>query len=875
MKKQGSALVVKRFVMLGAALATFVSLWGVTAQAEDVSPVGNGGTSTSVMTTRRTNALGTADSAGNNNLYHVLKKETSSDVYDVDMFVYFNNPAATRYIEITDRNTNPPDRCQTHGPQAPAGSAPQVAGNYYIAVTIQMWRNNTVDTTVPNNTVTYRIPRDQVCGAYAAGTSNGGARPLNDSYFFARYPAPAGFGSATIDPNTNLYKLRVTIDLNSNVPEGDTSGPNRQQVMFKVRTDNNCAPAASCANNRYISAVPTGGRNTSTLGSDTGAQYKNQFHYFGLPCGVNTPQTRSLTVYDVDNLSEGSSWDVPERGPPGTGRARFKVQFNNNGTWTSLPVGSYTLQTVPPATSPGGSLVRYPTPTSDQMVLPNNAGLSVTRVSFTMQPRMQYRVQLGAIWTGNLVGYGLPEENIFGRISCNVNVTGRVTPNPATGPLIVGTGVTFSPFLTRTDRSAFASNVTYQLRTWYDVAGNSTYNSGTDQLVPGGNCQGTGSRTLASTASPPTDLALPTCSTTVDTSAAGGNASAICSLLTITPTDTLTSVTQPSVVCLSIGKRPHLFASNGDVFAGGVLSGVNCTVAVSPIISGSEVTVGTNKYSSWGTYGVTSLGAVRGFGSSNAKSGQIAPDARQLIFSNRTVVGPGPLGSVGGYFNNTNANTSGLPTQTRCLNEPFSTFSQGTTNGGAVASVDISTLVGAGGGTFRRFYNASGTFTVTASAPIPGGTKVVIDVRGASADVKIDSNITYANGPYGSIDQIPQVVILSDRDITIDDAVTRVDGVLGAQRDLITCELPAPTTEPRLGVCNSQLYVNGAVVAGGKVRPYRTWGGEVSPANGTGYETPAEIFNLAPNVLLKSLPGGGGSDVFIRTVTEKEAPPRF
>lgn len=867
MSRMHNTEVVGKFIAAVISMAALVFVGNTSVYAaQAISPIATDSPST--------NDLGTTNGAADQNLYHVLKNENSSQVFDVDMYAYFDSNAAGRFVAITDRNTNPNDRCMTTGNQRydDGNPATPAANDYFVRVTLTLMNPNPA-TPVANRSVTYNIPRSQVCGSGYSATPN--PYGSNNSNFFRPYPLPTGFTASLRDGETNLYKVRVLIDLNRNVPQEDTgSTTNRQQAMFKVRTDNTCG-----ANSCFFSSIPTASaiRNTSTLGSMTGAEYKRIRMYFGLPCSVDTATSVAFRVYDVDNQSTGSSWDDDATPTPLARRwARFLIEQRPTVTspWSALPAAAYTGITGADPNSP----ISYFDPTygaNRSMIRPDNVGYSNTLVQFTMQPRTQYRVTLGPIWSGNLVGFGLPQENIFGKIDCNVGVTGRVDSTPATGPLMAGDSLTFAPYLTRNDTSAFSSNVNHELYVWYNTASDTTYDpgAGDDRVTIPANCSlFVASRLLNGSSG---DVPLPTCPLTVDTSRAGGNAVAICARLVIGANDALTQVTQPAVRCLSVGKRPHLYAANGDVFAGGVLSGFSCTLTVAPIISGSEVTVGANKYSSWGTYGITSLGATRGFGSSNTKAGQLTPDWRQLIFSNRTVAGPGPLGAVNGYFYNTNANTSGLPTQTRCLNEPFSTFSQGATNPGVATGVDLNVLVGAGGGTFRRFYNATGTFTVTASAPIPRNTKIVIDVRGASADVKIDSNILYDNGPYASINEIPQVVILSGRDIIIDDAVSRVDAVLGARRDLITCELPPPTTEPRLGVCNSHLQVNGAVVAGGKVRPYRTWGGEISTANSTNYDTPAETFNLTPNFLLNALPSAGNPDVSIRTVTEKEAPPRF
>lgn len=826
--------------------------------AQAISPVAQDMCRTNPNSVYATNDICPPAGAGQGqNVFHVLKNESSSSVFDVDMYVYFNSASAGRYITIQDRNTSPPDRCMTTGNQRYPAAAGQIPGNYFVAVRI-----STVPPT-PVSSVTYYIPRDRVCGATHNRPGDANTPGSANSNFFAQYPVPPGFASATPDPETNLYKLRIEIDLNRNVPEQLTSDPNnRQQAMFRVYTDN------SCDNTCTFSSVRTGDhptRNTSTLGSTNDQRYRNQYMYFGLPCSETTPQERSLVIYDVDNGSANSSWDSSS--PDSDHIARFQVQFKNSaGGWTNLSRSQYrgTPPMTPFAGITGGTFTAAPV-----FAVPN---ASQTRVYFQMQPHTQYRVKLGPIWSGNLVGFGLPDENIFGKFGCDTRVTGRVDPS-RTGPVMSGEDVTFQPYLTRSGNSPLPSRVGYELVMWYDKTGDHTYDASTgdDKITAPASCQQTGDRSL--TANGDAAPGLASCPVTVDTSRAGGDAEAVCAQLVITRRDTLTQITQPSIRCVSIGKRPHLYAANGDVFAGGVLSNVgNCTITTSPIISGSQVSVGGSQYSSWGTYGVTSLGTSRAFGSNNMRAGQATSTA--LVFANRRVTGP--FGLSHGYFYNLNSNASGLPDQTRCLNEPFSTFTPLVVPTAFVSTVDLSSIVGAGGGTVARSYNVgNGTLTVAASQPIPRGTKVIIYARGAGANVKIASNIQYENTTYSSIDQIPQVVVLADQDIIVGEAVSRVDGILGARRDLVTCELPSGLSQPRLGVCDSHLQINGAIVAGGKVRPYRTWGGELSTSRGTDYGTPAEDFNLTPGTLLNSLPVPGSQNVNIRTTSEVEAPPRF
>lgn len=799
-----------------------------------------------------TNELGTTQAPGDNNLYHVLKNEDSSQVYDVDMFAYFDTNVAGRYINITDRNTNPADRCMTTGAQRYTGGA---GGDYFVRVTLTLMDPSPA-TPINDRSVIYNIPRDRVCGAAFNTPGVLNAYGSVNSNFFAQYPLPTGFTASLRNSETNLYKVRVLIDLNRLTPRQSTGDPiNRQQAMFKVRTDNSCA-----VNSCFFSSIPTptATRNTSTLGSMAGAEYKRIRMYFGLPCSVATAQpSTAFRVYDVDNQSGGTSWDSGT--PMGRRWARFLIEQRNmtTGVWSALPQAAYSAITGATPNAP----IPYFDPTyggNRWMIRPDDAGLSDTLVRFTMQPRTQYRVTLGPIWSGNLVGFGLPQEDVFGRIDCNVNVGGYIDTNPAAGPVPNGSNLTFEPHVTRTGSSLFPSDINHRLFVWYDNSGNATYDplAGDERVLVPNDCQlFTPNRVLTGSA----DVALPVCPVTVDSTRASGSAVAICAQLVLGSNDALSQITQPGVVCRNIGKYPLLEARNGDVFAGGSFGSMApCTMTSRPIVSSSQrqLVAGGPFYTSYATYGVTSLGASLTFGSMGEPyDTNPATLANDLVFANNSA-------TEGYFYNNTGDNNP--PTVAHCLNDPFAVFGPRATTPSGLTNIDLSSLTG------NINLTATGTVNLYALQPIQPRTRLVI--HAPSANIKITSNINYADQAYGSINDLPQIVVLAGQNLIVGQTstvngqpITQLDGIYASRSNFYTCDVV-----PRLHQCEAPLLVNGAVVVGGHTVPLRTFGSEASnPAE------VAETFNLRSDMLLNQLPDAGNPGVYLHTMSEREAPQRF
>lgn len=779
---------------------------------------------------------------------HVLKNERSSTILALKTAAYYSQPVGNLDFAIT--HIGDPDRCDIYDNDNDFNSKSFINVSYSYV---------TVDNVT--HTVTYGIDKRDVCKTNKTGANQYNTNPgySRSNRLFTNYRIPSNFANARRDVDTGMYKVNIVVTYADGVPKGNNT--NQQQVSFRLRLDGCNMNDMTCL--RFLSTVPANDsandgdatdRNYSTLRGDLndGGFVTAQRFSFGLPCSVNRVMTKTVSVYDVDNgaffTSSGfrAGFFAQKFDKASNAWVTLSYRANNTGEMRNITNGQW----VSDRNFNDGLTPSYG-------VQPYDASDRSTSVSIVMQPHTRYRLVLRPVRTTNLIGVGLPTETIFGDLDCNVTLNGSIDANPATDPIEIGREINMSSESTRNGNLALTSQYRFTFTTWYDT-GNGVYNPGETLACPVADDiksqVGDGTIPLAS------------CNKILsDPAKSGGNASAICSHLIIRPTETISTVgsgraPEGLTKCIQIGKRPHLAVLNGDVFAGGTAGAVPCRITNAATVSGSRIQIDNNNYGSYATYGVTSLGVARAFGSNNLIAGDdrdVIP--RALVFSNRKT-----NTNVYGYFYNTNANDTGLPAAPRCLSDPLTTIgNKADTNGGSTATVDISTLLVPPNLVANQYYSTSGTLTLTASQPIPPGARVII--RADNATIKIASNITYAEGPYASTDEIPQVALLSRRNIVIDDAVTRIDSILAARGDVTTCD-----TEPRLNVCDKPLEINGVIVAGGLVRPYRTAGAQLPD-----YGQVAETVRLRPDAWLSQLPSPTNSSVYMRTVYEREVPPRF
>ena len=318
----------------------------------------------------------------------------------------------------------------------------------------------------------------------------------------------------------------------------------------------------------------------------------------------------------------------------------------------------------------------------------------------------------------------------------------------------------------------------------------------------------------------------------------------ICFSLSVQPranSDARWAHAQP--VCTVVGKKPKVQIWGGDI---GVRGNIDTSTSVKDI-SGSQQTFG-----SWVEYGVFSVGANNRFASGSGLNGQT--NNNQAAWSNLTFANKDNSGadSYGQYT--TAAGFRPLPN----IASFFGAISNKTPVG--AASIDLAAIT---------YANTSSIVVRTAAdliisgGDIPAGRSVIVLATGT---VTIDGDITYANGPFTTIRDIPQVVIIANN-ILIRDRVERVDAWLVASNTIDTCS--NLVGNPTSGKCGELLEVNGPVVTN-HLLLRRTGGSGTDAQSGD----PAERFNLRPDTYLwASLQARGSNKA--QTVYSTELPPRF
>lgn len=313
--------------------------------------------------------------------------------------------------------------------------------------------------------------------------------------------------------------------------------------------------------------------------------------------------------------------------------------------------------------------------------------------------------------------------------------------------------------------------------------------------------------------------------------------------------------------CIVIAKRPSVQVTGSDVIIG---KGLNSKIVTS--INKKNLNGQVKVYGSWGEYAVAASGVVTGMASgaglsdgreSAVRAGVAEPTCPVsfLTLTNGTTGACSETTLKGGY-----SVGAQLPNIT-------SRFTQ-STNKGANPTIDVATEP-------SGVYRATGNVTVNASADVSEGRSIVINAPAATVTIT-GGGIRYANGPYASAAQIPQVVIIADR-INIQGSVGRIDAWLlatGTNGIIRTCsDVPvitaAQSTSLNANVCANQLTVNGPVAAR-KLYLYRTAG---SGTGGRSAEA-AEVFNLRPDAYLwaTNFNANGGR---LQTAATEELPPRF
>lgn len=492
------------------------------------------------------------------------------------------------------------------------------------------------------------------------------------------------------------------------------------------------------------------------------------------------------------------------------------------------------------------------------------------------------------------------------------NVSAILDLNPPESDLVeIGGTVTATA---RIQNSGTATgNLQYNHQIWYEVGGLS---SAADRAFDADDL------TLQQTGWTNIDVApgtTPTVNTyTRPTTSPPGTASHVCSRMQIARRGADTSiVTVADVVrCVRIGKGPSMAVTSGDLRVGGTYGNGDCRVTkpgsiatdsarlsrfFGVITRGYNGTDPANPHHNYVANGILSPGYIENVVS--MKNGVGGGQNTELHFAR----GPRPADPAntvmgGGEFYGSFTDINENPFRTHCLTPVFdSTRYPSTQSTVQVASTSTLDLPAPNAGITSVTYNicSNGAADKLLSLNGPGATDLVLGqgqqyiVRITQAGtncnshpvfVKINNNVRFT-GTAPSIDKLPQFVFLADGpriSIQVDNAVTRLDGIYanrGTDDDasvFLTCAARAqnPTSRTTFrvittGECSNQLRVNGAVIVGGRLDPYRASGHHVS-----GNTDPAEIFNLRGDIVLSDFMRGRTANQ-LEVINQREVAPRF
>lgn len=374
----------------------------------------------------------------------------------------------------------------------------------------------------------------------------------------------------------------------------------------------------------------------------------------------------------------------------------------------------------------------------------------------------------------------------------------------------------------------------------YPLSGNLTItNSGansadgsiTVSISGGGSSSGSFTVAGGSTISVPGGFAMSP--TTIAVPAAAG---------TYTVTGTITSsfaVDGPCSATVTRTAYPYLRTYGADVWAGGGF-GSTCTPAQAHIYAYSSGS-GTSAIGSSAQFGVTAVLNIKQFYSSSLRSelGTNIP-LTGTTFSN--TAGDATYGGAYG---------AGL-----CATDYY----------GSVSDPNNPIPFGALNRSGRQRLPITPGSNIS-SFTVPKGVQVVAYTTG---DVTINGNIVYDSSARSSTDDIPYFVLVVKGNIRVTPNVTRLDGLYIAQPTndsandgrFYTCYPSGGPTQANLdSACNSQLVINGSVIAK-EVKFFRTGNsvrnsvpGEKPSDFGTGTGTnAAEVINFSPELYMAPSP---------------------
>ena len=290
--------------------------------------------------------------------------------------------------------------------------------------------------------------------------------------------------------------------------------------------------------------------------------------------------------------------------------------------------------------------------------------------------------------------------------------------------------------------------------------------------------------------------------------------------------------------CYIVAKRPSLQVWGGNIYSNGAIS--TALVNKKRLANHND---GDYTFGSWGELGIISNGKVTGLASGAGLGGYTTTnDNGESVFI--------PGGLAGGFCK---ASTLSFAND-KCKNE---TGSLGATLPLANDKESIK----------NRLEDLK-----------KSGVNVIMPNKGEE-NVYIKENIINMD-PAKTLDDLPKTVVYAENDIYIrceeeeDSTVTRIDAVLIAENNVVTCA-DQDGKEPDIDSIrrSHRLVINGAIIAG-KLIANRTYGA----ATGNDSMVPAEIINFDPTLYLWGNIGNSDdntTNINMTTNYIRELPPRY
>ena len=166
-------------------------------------------------------------------------------------------------------------------------------------------------------------------------------------------------------------------------------------------------------------------------------------------------------------------------------------------------------------------------------------------------------------------------------------------------------------------------------------------------------------------------------------------------------------------------------------------------------------------------------------------------------------------------------------------------------------------------GKLVRVTKGLGDLNISTANSIPRGVTHLVNAAGT---VYINSNITYNNDSYSSLEEIPKLIIHGDN-IVINCAVEQIDAILVSEHNIKTCTGDDVNDQAHA----HRLLINGQLISN-TFEPSRTYGAGVGAASGIS----AETINYDTSTILwaRNMVDTEGSDVW-NPVYQRILAPRF